>query len=184
VRRIRSSLAASLLAAVLLAPGPVRAAEAIDLRSETLTVDHRGRTATFGGGVTATRGALVLACPEVVATYDAGGQVREVRCAGPVEATEGARRMTAARGHFDNATGLLTLEGEPTLVEGERRLEGETLIYDANASTARMTRARGLLPAAEAFLAACAEPSSAQPDEDLLAPVHLVERLGAGLARP
>jgi predicted dehydrogenase len=41
-----------------------------------------------------------------------------------------------------------------------------------------------LLPAAEAFLAACAEPSSAQPDEDLLAPVHLVERLGAGLARP
>ncbi|GAA5134811.1 Gfo/Idh/MocA family oxidoreductase [Pseudonocardia adelaidensis] len=38
-----------------------------------------------------------------------------------------------------------------------------------------------LLPAAEAFLAACAAPSSAQPDDDLLAPVRLVEELGAAL---
>ncbi|MHA6619910.1 Gfo/Idh/MocA family oxidoreductase [Pseudonocardia sp. DLS-67] len=38
-----------------------------------------------------------------------------------------------------------------------------------------------LLPAAEAFLAACASPSSARPDDDLLAPVRLVEELGAAL---
>lgn len=38
-----------------------------------------------------------------------------------------------------------------------------------------------LLPAAEAFLAACAAPATAQPDDDLLAPVGLVERLGAAL---
>lgn len=38
-----------------------------------------------------------------------------------------------------------------------------------------------LLPAAEAFLAACAAPSSARPDDDLLAPVRLVQELGAAL---
>jgi predicted dehydrogenase len=38
-----------------------------------------------------------------------------------------------------------------------------------------------LLPAAEAFLAACAAPGTAQPDDDLLAPVRLVESLVGAL---
>jgi len=122
----------------------------IDLRSETLVVEHARRRAVFGGGVTAVRGDLTLTCPEVVATYDAGSQVREVACQGPVTATQGDRTMTAQRGVFDNSTGLLTLEGEPTLTEGERRLVGATLVYDANARTANLTDATGELPAAEA----------------------------------
>ena len=129
---------------------PARDDRSIDLRSATLVVEHGNRRAVFGGGVTATRGALVLTCPEVVATYDAAGTVRDVTCRGPVEASEGERYMRAQHGVFDNTTGLLTLAGEPTLTEGERRLTGESLIYDVNASTARLTNAHGEIPGADA----------------------------------
>ena len=147
---MKSLLLAALLASA--APEVQQTAEKppIDLSSETLVVEHGKRRAVFGGGVTAVRGDLTLACPEVVATYDASSQVREVACQGPVTATQGERTMTAASGVFDNSTGLLTLEGEPTLTEGERRLVGATLVYDANARTANLTDATGELPAAEA----------------------------------
>lgn len=139
-----------LLAAIVAATPAADAPAPLDLRSETLTVEHGQRRAIFGGGVTATRGDLTLECPEVVANYDAHSAVRLVTCQGAVTAREGERRMTAQRGQFDNTTGLLTLEGEPTLTEGERKLAGETLIYDTNAATAKMTNVRGELPAAEA----------------------------------
>src|SRR5690606_28685565 len=98
--RMKSLLLATALAATAAPQAP------IDLRSETLVVEHDKRRATFGGGVTATRGDLRLQCPEVIATYGADSQVREVACQGPVEALQGARRMNAQSGVFDNATGL------------------------------------------------------------------------------
>lgn len=122
----------------------------IDLRSETLVVEHKKRRALFGGGVVATRGDLVLECPEVEALYDARSKVKTVRCLGPVTAHEGARTMRAARGLFDNETGLLTLEGEPTFLEGERRLVGETLEYDTGKGLVRLLHVEGSIPAEEA----------------------------------
>ncbi len=139
-----------LLAAALAAAPAAKSPAPIDIRSETLTVEHGKRRAVFAGGVVATRGDLTLECPEVVATYDAQSQVREVTCVGAITANQGERRMTAQRGVFDNATGLLTLEGEPTLTEGDRRLVGERLIYDANLAKAELTNVQGELPAAEA----------------------------------
>lgn len=143
-----------LLFAALLAAAPAAApqngATALDLRSETLTVEHGKKRAVFGGGVIATRGNLILECPEVVAEYDARSQVRLVTCEGPVRAREGERHMTAQSGYFDNTTGLLTLSGEPTLTEGARRLVGQTLVFDANKSVATISQVRGELPAAEA----------------------------------
>ena len=141
---------ALLLAAAVAAAPAAQGPAPLDLRSETLTVEHGRQRAIFGGGVVATRGDLTLECPEVVATYDARSQVKLVTCHGPVTAKQGDRQMTAQRGQFDNATGLLTLDGEPTLVEGARRLQGETLVYDANLATAKLTNVRGELPAAEA----------------------------------
>lgn len=122
----------------------------IDLRSQTLTVDHKNRRATFGGGVVATRGDMEIACPELVAWYDARGQVREVVCNGPIVATQGARRMEAREGRFDNATGVLTLSGQPTLTEGARRIVGNRLVYDADTEVAELETVQGELPAAEA----------------------------------
>lgn len=122
----------------------------IDLRSETLVVEHKKRRALFGGGVVATRGDLVLECPEVEALYDAGSKVKTVRCLGPVTAREGDKTMQAARGLFDNGTGLLTLEGEPTFAEGERRLSGQSLEYDTAKGVIRLRKAEGSLPAEEA----------------------------------
>ncbi len=118
----------------------------IDLRSETLVVEHAKKQAVFGGGVTAVRGGLVLRCPTVVALYDDSSRVKTVTCDGPVTASDHGRTMTAGKGTFDILTGTLLLEGEPTLVDGERRLVGELLTYVVATGMAELTRARATLP--------------------------------------
>lgn len=122
----------------------------IDIRSETLTVEHARHRAVFAGGVTAVRGTLTLRCPSVVADYDDASRVRLVTCSGPVTATEHGRTMTAGSGEFDNLAGVLTLHGEPTLVDGARRLVGEELTYALATEKIELTRARAQLPARDA----------------------------------
>jgi lipopolysaccharide transport protein LptA len=131
------------------APAPPGHPGEIDIRSETLVIQHAERQATFGGGVTAVRGDLTLSCPEVLALYDAKAKVTVVRCVGPVTAVQGARTMNAGAGEFDNVTGILSLTGEPTLVEGERRLAGDHLTYDVAGRKAELSGARARLPAAD-----------------------------------
>jgi len=126
-----------------------KAPQEIDLVSETLVVDHRAHRATFGGGVVATRGDLEVRCPTVTALYDQRAKVREVVCEGPVSATQGAKTMTSQAGTFDNASGLLHLEGGTTLVEAGRRFSGERLDYEVSTSQATLSRAEADLPGSE-----------------------------------
>lgn len=145
-----AALLAALLAASPGASAPPGPPTEIDIRSETLTIRHAERQATFGGGVTAVRGDLTMSCPEVLALYDAAAKVKIVRCMGPVTAVQGGRTMHAGSGEFDNATGLLTLSGDPTLVEGERRLQGDLLTYDVATRKADLRHARAQFPSADA----------------------------------
>lgn len=131
------------------APAPASPSE-IDIRSETLVIRHADRQATFGGGVTAVRGDLTMRCPEVLALYDAAAKVKTVRCLGPITAIEAGRTMNAGSGEFDNTTGVLTLAGEPTLVEGERRLTGDLLTYDVATRKAELRQARAQFPSQDA----------------------------------
>lgn len=140
------ALLAALLAAATPAAAEPASPEEIDLRSETLVVQHAERQAVFGGGVTAVRGDLTLSCPEVLALYDRQAKVTVVRCVGPVTAVQGERTMHAGAGEFDNVTGILSLSGDPTLVEGERRLQGDLLTYDVATRKAELFRARARFP--------------------------------------
>lgn len=128
-------------------PAPKAAPPAIDLQSGTLTVDHRARTAVFGGGVTAVRGGLTLRCERIDAAYDGENRVTTVTCPGPIEASEHGRTMRAGSGTFDNLAGVLTLLGAPTLEEGGRRVTGETLRYVVATQTAELSKTDALLPA-------------------------------------
>lgn len=131
-------------------PLPARqGGQEIDLRSETLTVDHRKHEATFGGGVVVTRGDLVVRCPTLVAHYDSAAKIREVVCEGPVDAVQGERTMSSRAGSFDNRSGLLSLEGETTLVDAERRFTGESLVFETGTNLATLAHARAELPAEE-----------------------------------
>ncbi len=121
---------------------------AIDLRSETLTVDHRTQRAVFSGGVVVVRGDLEVRCPSLTAHYDAASRVERVDCDGPVTATQGGRTMTSSAGSFDNTSGMLHLEGETTLVEAGRRFSGESLDYETGTSLATLAKARADLPEA------------------------------------
>jgi lipopolysaccharide transport protein LptA len=123
------------------------AAANVDIQSQTMTLDAAAHRAHFGGGVTAVRGDLTLQCPAVVAAYAAGGHVTTATCDGPVTARQGARTMTARQGTFDNGSSRLTLEGDPTFVEGERRLTGDTLVWNVQEEEGELTPARAQLPA-------------------------------------
>lgn len=143
--------------------------ETVDVRSPRMTVEHGKRQATFYGGVVLTRGDLVVRCPSLTATYDATARIRRVVCEGPVEAQEGTRKMTAAEGSFDNREGILSLEGEPEIVDGERKLRGERMIYEVATATARVQRGEALLPSTDAPIAGASsstnEPLHVEADE-------------------
>jgi lipopolysaccharide transport protein LptA len=150
-----AAVATSAPAAAPAEPGAPTAGEPgrpgeIDLRSETLVIQHAERQAIFGGGVTAVRGDLTMNCPEVLALYDGKAKVTVVRCMGQVTAVQGERTMTAGSGEFDNVTGILSLTGEPTLVEGERRLTGDVLTYDVTSKKAELLKAKARFPAGDA----------------------------------
>lgn len=125
------------------APSPAE----IDLKSETLTVDHKKHRAVFEGGVVVTRGDLEVRCPTLVAHYDRASKVREVVCEGPVTATQGGRVMTSKAGSFDNTKGLLQLDGETTLVDVDRRFTGERLTYETSTNQAIIAAGQAELPA-------------------------------------
>jgi len=148
---------AALLIALLaggIAPVPSEAEEhaqaqppqEIDLVSETLVVEHKKHRAIFGGGVVATRGDLEVRCPTVVASYDQRAKIREVVCEGPVSATQGGKTMTSQAGSFDNASGMLHLEGGTTLTEAGRRFSGERLDFEVGTSLATLSRGQADLP--------------------------------------
>ncbi len=121
----------------------------LDVKSPHLTVHHRERRAVFGGGVVLTQGDLVVRCPELVAHYDEASRIQRVVCSDEVRAEQGAWRMEAGGGEFDNVERTLTLRGEPVIREGGRWIRGEEMVWEVEGKVARVKQGEAELPAAD-----------------------------------
>jgi lipopolysaccharide transport protein LptA len=92
--------------------------------------DLKARSAVFEGGVTAKRGDFTLTCDTLTVTFAAGGKSDAVDLAvaeGNVTISRDQRTATGERAELYGETGEVVLTGNPTLVEGSNRLNGDVV---------------------------------------------------------
>ena len=111
----------------------------VEVTADSLNVDQDTGTALFSGNVVIGQGELRLSAPEVRVTYAADtGDITRLQATGGATfatATEAAEAQTA---DYDLASGLLTLDGEVLLTQGQSALSADSMVLDLNAGTAQM----------------------------------------------
>ena len=114
-----------------------------EVRAEKLEVDHSKKSAQFEGKVRATYGELVVNCDRMQLTYNAKGEVVSLKAEGKVVVTRGDAKATATLATLDAKQGVLILKGNPVLVRGENRLEGERITIHLKDNRIDIFDARG-----------------------------------------
>jgi lipopolysaccharide export system protein LptA len=81
----------------------------------------------FEGGVTATRGEVVVTCPRIEVRYQ-DERVVEARATGGVRVSRGERRAAGDQAVLTVADGRVTIDGgRPTVTDGPNTLSGERI---------------------------------------------------------
>ena len=120
----------------LAAAGPaslMRSDQPIQLKSDRLATDNADRRATFSGRVSAQQGDLTILCDELVVRYaEKGNDVTEVVASGNVRIMQGERTAFAGRAVYDNKGGVIRLEQNPRVQQGEDTIVGAVIAYYVN----------------------------------------------------
>ena len=114
-----------------------------EVQSDRLEVDHEKRHARFEGNVRATHGDLRVRCDRMELTYSIKGEVVTLTADGNVVVTSYRTRAEAHRATLAAKQGVLVLEGNPILVQGENRLAGQRITVYLKDNRIDITQARG-----------------------------------------
>jgi lipopolysaccharide export system protein LptA len=112
----------------------------VEITSDTLELDQAAGTAVFQGEVKVGQGELRLAADRVEVFYDARegsetGTVRRMRATGNVTLTNGAEAAEAEEADYEVASGIIEMQGDVLLTQGENALSSQSLRIDLNAGT-------------------------------------------------
>jgi lipopolysaccharide export system protein LptA len=145
--------AAALTVMLLLAPAAVAqetrvpfgglehdASQPVEITSETLELDQAAGTAVFIGTVKVGQGTLRLAADRVEVYYEKGegsatGTVRRMHATGNVTLTNGAEAAEAEQADYEVASGIIEMQGDVLLTQGENALSSRSLRIDLNSGT-------------------------------------------------
>lgn len=152
------------LGCVLLVPAFVRAAEGVSqeevrplkgpvqIRSDQLTVQQKERLAVFSGNVVAVQDDLTIRCEQLTVTYAAendpkakSGEIVRMLFSGSVFIGQKRREGHCDKAEFDRVAGRITCTGNPWVVEGENRIEGEQIEYLLDEDEVHVTRPKAIL---------------------------------------
>lgn len=152
--RVRCILAVGLAAWILaLVPGlsaqsqtssPERsgreAAAPIQISSDRMVADQKSRTVVFEGHVTVQQGTMTITAEkltvygaekakgsEAASGYVTGEQIERIEAEGQVVISEGDRVATAQKAVLDNRQQKIVLMGDPVLVQGQDKVQGEVI---------------------------------------------------------
>jgi lipopolysaccharide export system protein LptA len=103
-------------------------------RPVTVTADHlevldKEHKAVYRGHAKALRDSTTLTCETLTVFYSTDREVQRIEAQGGVEAVDGDRHAWGDRADFDNATGVLTVRGDPHAQQGERRVTGDEIVF-------------------------------------------------------
>lgn len=108
----------------------MRSTQPITIKSNELSTDSKGRTATFTGKVTARQGDLTIYSDRLVVHYrEGGGEVDKVEAFGSVRIVQQDRLATAREGVYFNLEQKIVLTGEPKVFRGDDVVSGKVITY-------------------------------------------------------
>lgn len=110
-----------------------RGDEPIQVKSNELTTDSINKTATFIGKVVARQADITIYCDRLVVYYGEGEQsVEKVASFGNVQIFQGNRRGYGGKAEYDNRTGIIVLEDNPRVYQGEDMVSGKVITVYVN----------------------------------------------------
>lgn len=110
----------------------------VEIAADGLELDQSSGTAVFTGGVTVGQGSLRLAADRLEVFYagaDGTGRVERMLASGNVTLSNGAEAAEAARATYAVADGIIEMEGDVLLTQGENALSSQRLRIDLAAGT-------------------------------------------------
>lgn len=111
----------------------------VEVTSERLTVDQDSGAAVFDGNVLVLQGALRLAAAQVAITTDAAtNQITRMQAFGGVTFVTAEDAAEADSADYDLTSGLLTLQGNVLLTQGQSTVFAESMAINVSDGTATM----------------------------------------------
>ncbi|MFQ1700408.1 LptA/OstA family protein [Loktanella agnita] len=112
---------------------------AIEVTSESLSVDQETGTAVFIGNVIIGQGDMRLSAGRVEIVYaEATSEIARLVATEGVTFATASEAAEAQSADYDIATGLLTLSGEVLLTQGPSAVSAERMIVNVDDGTAQM----------------------------------------------
>lgn len=134
----------------------------VQIRAKSMTIKNNDNVATFEGSVIVTRGALTMLADRVEVSFSPVGDstipnrpsvpgaignsnfrdVRFLHAEGHVVVTQEATRAESDEARYDGATEVVTLTGDPVVVEDKNRVAGSkiTIYLKENRSVVENSR--------------------------------------------
>lgn len=139
MRRLASSLmmlailAISCIAVYAAEQKKERRDEPIQVKSNELSTDNSKRTATFTGKVVARQADITIYCDRLVVHYGEGEQsVEMVEAFGNVQIFQVNRRGYGGKAEYDNRTGIIVLQDNPRVYQGDDMVTGKLITVYVN----------------------------------------------------
>jgi len=101
-------------------PAPVP----LEIQADTLEVQQSKRHALFTGNVRIKRGALILTCQRLEATYDRKGGLSTLLASGQLAISGPDFSATAGSAEYEQDRGILSLKEHPKLKRGTTEVRG------------------------------------------------------------
>jgi lipopolysaccharide export system protein LptA len=116
------------------------ASQPVEITADQLQLDQAAGTAVFTGGVKVGQGALRMAADRIEVFYVEGagggsGQVERMQASGNVTLSNGSEAAESERATYEVAGGVIELEGDVLLTQGENALSSQSLRIDLNDGT-------------------------------------------------
>ena len=111
----------------------------VEVTADNLNVDQDTGSAVFSGNVVIGQGDLRLSAPSVQVTYAAdSGDITRLQATGGVTFATATEAAEAQSADYNLASGLLNLNGDVLLTQGQSALSADSMVLDLNAGTAQM----------------------------------------------
>jgi lipopolysaccharide export system protein LptA len=107
-----------------------RSSQPINIKSNELVADSKGRTATFIGKVIARQQDITIYADKLVVYYsEQGGDVDKVEAFGSVRIVQQNRVGTAGHAVYINKEGKISLSDNPKVYQGKNVVTGQVITY-------------------------------------------------------
>ncbi len=113
-------------------------------RPVTITADHldvldKEHKAVYRGHAHAIRDTTVLDCDTLTVFYSDKREVQHIEAEGNVEAVDGDRHAWGDTANYENATGILTVHGNPRVQQGNRHVVGDEILFTTGVDRVEIT---------------------------------------------